>query len=201
MPTPHHKGQPESLGLPKLRPPSPKTDTADVPHDDDADMQTVRVSESHPRDDTDTSTSNESESAANLPCLANVTPMDTSPREGLGSGEIQYQTLPRRQSSSLKVLRPALPSTPMVMLQRTKTLGSLHADKMLTRLGVTFETMRLEKGMKKLGICDHDIEASIESTIYAPAWLTCDCIFQMWCFVMMYTYVYMLQFADTAAWF
>ncbi|EQC33773.1 hypothetical protein SDRG_08875 [Saprolegnia diclina VS20] len=49
------------------------------------------------------------------------------------------------------------------MLTRSSTMPRLmDKDKAMHKLGVNEELLRLEKGMKKLGICDHDIQASLE---------------------------------------
>ncbi|KAF0689942.1 Aste57867_18635 [Aphanomyces stellatus] len=94
--------------------------------------------------------------------------------EGLAQRRPTLKT--RRRSKSMRALNRDIqlsqaPVETQKSMTRIKTLGALpppkkHSDgnaaKIKSKLGVDEETMKLEKGMKKLGICDQDIQASIE---------------------------------------
>ncbi|ETW06394.1 hypothetical protein H310_02667 [Aphanomyces invadans] len=162
---------PGDVSFPKLHLQSPRQECG--PADaSDLELRTVRGSDP-PHQDADWPSPRDLAVPSNLPTL--VPPGDNVPSDRTAFNHapskpgraVQFKTKARRRSNSLRSVHHAMSpvqasSTPVASLQRNRTMGSLHTNKVLTRLGVTSETMRLEKGMKKLGICDHDIQASIE---------------------------------------
>ncbi|OQR88007.1 hypothetical protein ACHHYP_07698 [Achlya hypogyna] len=105
---------------------------------------------------------------AQTPCVAST---GRSPRLNATPRSINSHLLPihtqlagsQAYNADMVVKLPTARAPHAKLLVRSSTMPrGMDMDKAMLQLGVNEELLRLEKGMKKLGICDQDIQASLE---------------------------------------